>query len=164
MTWFTGLMVYLVLWWLVFFAVLPFGVRVPDEVEQGHATSAPARPRLWLKAGITTLIAAVLWAGAYWLITSDFLSFYGSGAPPRRHGPRKTREGHAILPRGLPERNRDRPLVVNACPGPCQSGARPPQTLAAMQRAAPLFRAVSAGFLVVGIVGHKNRCVITILT
>ncbi len=78
MTWFTGLMVYLVLWWLVFFAVLPFGVRVPDEVEQGHATSAPARPRLWLKAGITTLIAAVLWAGAGWLITSDFLSFYGS--------------------------------------------------------------------------------------
>ena len=78
MTWFTGLMVYVVLWWLVFFAVLPFGVRVPDEVEQGHATSAPARPRLWLKAGITTLIAAVLWAGAYWLITSDFLSFYGS--------------------------------------------------------------------------------------
>jgi predicted secreted protein len=78
MTWFTGTMVYLILWWLVFFAVLPFGVRVPDQVEEGHATSAPARPRLWLKAGITTLIAAVLWAGAYWLISSDLLSFYGS--------------------------------------------------------------------------------------
>ena len=80
MTWFTGTMVYLILWWLVFFAVLPFGVRLPDqsEVEEGHATSAPVRPRLWLKAGITTLIAAVLWGCAYWLITSNVLSFYGT--------------------------------------------------------------------------------------
>jgi predicted secreted protein len=37
--------------------------------------SAPVKPRLWLKAGITTLIAAVLWAGAYYLIASDMLSF-----------------------------------------------------------------------------------------
>jgi predicted secreted protein len=78
MSWFTGIMVFVILWWLVFFAVLPFGVRVPDQVEQGHATSAPSRPRLWLKAGVTTLIAAVLWAGAYWLITSNLLSFYGT--------------------------------------------------------------------------------------
>ena len=80
MGWFTGSMLYLMLWWLVFFAVLPFGVRVPDqsEVQQGHATSAPTRPRLWFKAGITTLIAAVLWGGAYWLITSNVFSFYGT--------------------------------------------------------------------------------------
>ena len=80
MGWFTGSMLYLMLWWLVFFAVLPFGVRMPDEGEvgEGHATSAPTRPRLWLKAGITTLIAAVLWVGAYWLITSDVFSFYGT--------------------------------------------------------------------------------------
>ena len=80
MGWFTGTMLYLMLWWLVFFAVLPFGVRVPDEseVQEGHATSAPTRPRLWLKAGITTLVAAVLWGGAYWLITSDVFSFYGT--------------------------------------------------------------------------------------
>jgi predicted secreted protein len=74
MTWFTGTMVFVILWWLVFFAVLPFGVRVPDKVEKGHASSAPARPRLWLKAGVTTVIAAVLWGGAYWLITSDLVS------------------------------------------------------------------------------------------
>jgi predicted secreted protein len=80
MTWFTGLMVYLILWWMVFFAALPFGVRTPDasEIEKGHATSAPVRPRLWLKAGITTLVAAVLWVVAYWLITSDLLALSGS--------------------------------------------------------------------------------------
>jgi predicted secreted protein len=79
MSWFTGVMVYVILWWLVFFAALPFGVRTPGEgeVETGHATSAPVRPRLWLKAGVTTLVAAVLWAGVYWLVASDILSFSG---------------------------------------------------------------------------------------
>lgn len=79
MTWFTGTMVYLILWWLVFFAALPFGVRTPEahEVEEGHATSAPVRPRLWLKAGVTTLIAAVAWVAVYWLITSDLLPVSG---------------------------------------------------------------------------------------
>ena len=41
MTWFTGLMVYVILWFLVLFMVLPFGVKVPGEVEKGHAPSAP---------------------------------------------------------------------------------------------------------------------------
>jgi predicted secreted protein len=79
MTWFTGIMVYVILWWMVFFAALPFGVRTPEEgeVEKGHATSAPVRPRLWLKAGVTTAIAAVLWAGAYWLVKSDLLTLSG---------------------------------------------------------------------------------------
>jgi predicted secreted protein len=79
MGWFSGLVVYVILWWLVFFMTLPFGVRAPHEVGDvagpGHVPSAPVKPRLWLKAGITTLIAAVLWAGAYYLITSDMLSF-----------------------------------------------------------------------------------------
>ncbi|MGE5145751.1 MAG: DUF1467 family protein [Candidatus Eiseniibacteriota bacterium] len=79
MNWFTGSMLFLILWWLVFFAVLPFGVRTPDasEVEEGHATSAPVRPRLWLKAGITTAIAVVLWGVFYWLITTDVLTYTG---------------------------------------------------------------------------------------
>ncbi|MEE8549325.1 MAG: DUF1467 family protein, partial [Alphaproteobacteria bacterium] len=46
MNWFTGLMVYVILWWLVWFVMLPIGVKVPDEVEKGHAPSAPANPNL----------------------------------------------------------------------------------------------------------------------
>ena len=34
-----------------------FGAKAPDAVETGHATSAPAKPMLWRKAGITTAIA-----------------------------------------------------------------------------------------------------------
>ena len=74
MTWFTGTMVYVIIWWLVLFLVLPWGVHVPDEHEPGHATSAPAKPMMWRKALITTLIAAVFWGITYWLIESDLLT------------------------------------------------------------------------------------------
>jgi predicted secreted protein len=79
MGWFSGIVVYVILWWVVFFMSLPFGVRAPHEVGSvpgpGHVPSAPVRPRLWLKAGITTVIAALLWGVAYYLISSDMLSF-----------------------------------------------------------------------------------------
>lgn len=79
MTWFTGVMVYIVIWWMVLLTVLPWGVKVPDNPEPGHATSAPQNPMMWRKALITTLIAAVLWGVAYWLIESEWLTL----RPPR---------------------------------------------------------------------------------
>jgi len=75
MNWFTGIMVYVILWWLIWFTLLPIGVRMPDKVEVGHADSAPANPRLWLKAAVASLIAGVLWLAADYAITSDWISF-----------------------------------------------------------------------------------------
>ena len=74
MTWLTGVMVYIVIWWMVLLTVLPWGVKVPENPEPGHATSAPQNPMMWRKALITTLIAAVLWGLAFWLIESDLLT------------------------------------------------------------------------------------------
>ncbi len=71
----SGLVVYILLWWWVFFMVLPFGNRPADAPEPGHATSAPAKPRLRLKMAITTLIAALLFVLVWWIITSGFISF-----------------------------------------------------------------------------------------
>ena len=42
----SGLVVFILLWWWVFLMSLPFGIKTPDEVESGHATSAPERPML----------------------------------------------------------------------------------------------------------------------
>ncbi len=82
MTWFSGIVVFVIIWWLVFFMALPIGVRSPDEagvaVEPGHAASAPVRPRLGLKAGVTTAISAVLWGIAYWIIEAELISFRGA--------------------------------------------------------------------------------------
>ena len=55
------------------FAVLPWGVRVPEETGPGHATSAPEKPMLWRKAAVTTVIATLLWGVAYYIITSDLI-------------------------------------------------------------------------------------------
>jgi predicted secreted protein len=70
MTWATAILVYLVLWWLVFLAVLPWGVRPHVDRDAGHDAGAPVNPALLKKALITTAVAAVLFAFAYWMIES----------------------------------------------------------------------------------------------
>ena len=75
MTLATGIAVYVVVWWIVLFAVLPWGVRPPETFVPGQAESAPENPRLLLKAGVTTLIAAVIWVGIYLVVQSDLISF-----------------------------------------------------------------------------------------
>jgi len=75
MNWFTGIMVYVIVWWLVFFTTLPFGVRPPDHVEPGHDVGAPENPRLWMKALISSVIAGMLFAIVYYVIDADLISF-----------------------------------------------------------------------------------------
>jgi predicted secreted protein len=81
MNFFSGLVVYVVLWWVIFFIALPIGVSPPHEVGEsagpGHDAGAPVKPRLWIKAAATTVIAGLLWAVAWWLITSGNLSIRG---------------------------------------------------------------------------------------
>lgn len=80
MTLATGLMAYAILWWLVFFMVLPWGVRTVEEtgdMEPGHAPSAPARPRLLLKVAVTTLVSAAVFLVAYSLVASGIIDLRG---------------------------------------------------------------------------------------
>jgi predicted secreted protein len=55
--------------------VLPWAVKPPGTLVPGQAESAPENPRLLMKAGVTTLVAAVIWLGIYLLATSDWISF-----------------------------------------------------------------------------------------
>ena len=71
----SGLVVYILLWWWVFLMSLPFGVRLPAEPEQGHATSAPTKPMLWRKIAATTLIASGLFVVVCLVIDSGVISF-----------------------------------------------------------------------------------------
>jgi predicted secreted protein len=75
MSWATGLMVYLVIWWTVLFAILPLGVKRVEDPGRGQDRGAPQDPRLVRKAIITTAVAAVLWLGFYVLRQFDFFSF-----------------------------------------------------------------------------------------
>lgn len=71
----TGAIVtYGVVWWLIFFMALPFGAQPVERPEPGHVESAPARPRLLLKAGITTVLAGLATWGVAWLIDSGLIT------------------------------------------------------------------------------------------
>ena len=75
MNWFTGILTFVIIWWLAFFAVLPWGIKPPENPEPGHADSAPDNPRLWRKALITTAIALVVWALVYVAIEQGWVDF-----------------------------------------------------------------------------------------
>jgi Predicted secreted protein len=75
MGWATGIMVYLVIWWIALFMVLPLGVRRVENPGRGEERGAPERPDLVRKAIITTIVAAVLWMAFYGLYQADVLSF-----------------------------------------------------------------------------------------
>ncbi len=75
MNWVTGILVFVMTWWVVFFAVLPWGVRAPENPEPGHVASAPDKPMLWRKAAITTGITTVIWVLIYIGVENSWISF-----------------------------------------------------------------------------------------
>lgn len=66
-------LVFLIAWWLGWFLTLPFGVKTPDKVEPGHASGAPDKPRLLIKAVIATGIACVITAAVAGIILSGWI-------------------------------------------------------------------------------------------
>ncbi len=65
---FSALAIYFIIWWMVLFFVLPFGVRSQHEagdVTLGTDHGAPHRPQMARKFAITTAIAAVIFAAIY---------------------------------------------------------------------------------------------------
>jgi len=62
---------YLVIWWIVLFAVLPFGVKPAREGELGHDAGAPQKPHLLAKALATTAVAALVWVLIHWAMVTE---------------------------------------------------------------------------------------------
>ena len=79
----SGIVVFLVVWWLVFFTMLPIGVvsqhESSESMEQGTDPGAPQKPMLLKKAGLTTIITCVLFAVIYAVIVSGVFSIERSG-------------------------------------------------------------------------------------
>jgi predicted secreted protein len=71
----SGIVVYVLLWWWVFFMSLPIGVKRAETVETGHEPGAPEKPHLWKKVLAATLIAGILWFAVDWVIEAELISF-----------------------------------------------------------------------------------------
>jgi predicted secreted protein len=77
MGWVTGIVVYILTWWVVLFAMLPLWVTSREPGDPYYGTGAPKQPYLWWKVGLTSAIAAVLWVGIYVLVREPWFSFRG---------------------------------------------------------------------------------------
>jgi predicted secreted protein len=79
--------IYFVVWWVILFVVLPFGVRTQEEegdVVLGSERSAPHRPMLIRKAIATSIVAAIIVAALWAAIEYGGLDLE---AIARRFGP-----------------------------------------------------------------------------
>ena len=73
----TGLAIYFVIWWIVLFLTLPFGVRSQHEDGEGAAGTDPGAPiaaRMGRKLVWTTLISAVIFAVAMLAYNAGYLN------------------------------------------------------------------------------------------
>ena len=64
-----SLIVYISIWWIVFFSVLPVGIssnkqKFSDNI-QGNDPGAPKNPKIIKKFIVTTLITSILFLGIY---------------------------------------------------------------------------------------------------
>lgn len=75
MNWFTGVVVYLLSWWICIFLVLPWGLKHEDIPEEGHAGGAPINPQLKKKFLINTVLAAIVTGIIFALIKADIIDF-----------------------------------------------------------------------------------------
>ncbi len=80
----TGLAVFFLIWWVVLFAVLPWGVRSQHEdgeVAPGTDPGAPAVPKLGRKLIWTTVVAGLAFAAFYVVYTDRLVTLDGLMTP-----------------------------------------------------------------------------------
>lgn len=78
MNWFSGILVYAVVWWLVFFMILPIGVVTQEESGEeqvkGSVSSAPSKPGLRKKVLWAALVTTVVWVIIEIIISSGAIT------------------------------------------------------------------------------------------
>ena len=75
-----GLAIFMLLWWLAFFVMLPMGAtslhEADEAAEPGVERGAPRRHDLGKKALWAALIAAVLWPVVAYLVVVDVMRVF----------------------------------------------------------------------------------------
>ena len=73
-----SIIVYVMIWWIIFFSVLPIGIQSNKEVFKekigGMDPGAPKNPKIVKKFLITTLITSIIFAVIYYLVQFDLLN------------------------------------------------------------------------------------------
>ena len=73
-----SIIIYVMIWWVVFFSVLPIGIQSKKEIFkdriEGFDPGAPNNPKIGKKFLITTIITSLLFIMIYYLVNNDFLN------------------------------------------------------------------------------------------
>ena len=69
-----GFLIYVIIWWIVLFTILPLGFSLPKKIKKGHAPSAPKNPLILKKFILTTFISLFIWIFVYLLIKNQYFS------------------------------------------------------------------------------------------
>ena len=73
-----SIIVYVLIWWIIFFSVLPIGIQSKKdtfkEKIEGIDPGAPNNPRIERKFLITTIITSIIFIVIYYLVKLDFLN------------------------------------------------------------------------------------------
>jgi predicted secreted protein len=80
----TAVAIFFLIWWVVLFAVLPFGVRSQHEdgeMAAGTDPGAPVIARLGLKLIWTTIVAVLIFAGFYFVYVNHLVTLQQLVAP-----------------------------------------------------------------------------------
>jgi predicted secreted protein len=85
----TAIAVFVLIWWVVLFAVLPWGVRSqhesgPEPIAPGTDPGAPSNFRLGRKLLWTTLVSGVIYAACYVVYVEHLVTIDGLMAPSAR--------------------------------------------------------------------------------
>lgn len=76
----TGIAIFFLIWWIVLFVVLPWGIRSQQEegaVAPGTDPGAPALPRLRRVLVWTTVVSIVVFAGCYVVYVKQLVTING---------------------------------------------------------------------------------------
>ena len=73
-----GIIVYACIWWIVFFSILPIGIKSEHlkfkENLAGNDPGAPNNPKIGKKFLITTLITTVIFIAIYYLVSLNYFN------------------------------------------------------------------------------------------
>ena len=73
-----SIIVYVLIWWIIFFSVLPLGIQANKEKFKerigGIDPGAPINPRIGKKFLITTIITSIIFIVIYYLVKFDLLN------------------------------------------------------------------------------------------
>ena len=70
-----SLIIFVLIWWIIFFSLLPIDVdRKHKEMVEGADKGSPENPKIIKKIIYTTIITSIIFVGIFMLVKYDYLN------------------------------------------------------------------------------------------